>query len=50
MRKRRVEILKVYKQIILECKKIQLSKELSVEVENKFPSKNKPKQKILTLS
>lgn len=50
MRKIRIEILKGYKQILLECKKIQLSNELSVEVENKFPSKTKPKQKVLTLS
>ncbi len=49
MRKRRIEILKGYKQILLECKRMQLSNELSMEVENKFPSNNKPKQKVLTL-
>lgn len=49
MRNRIIEILKEYKQILLECKKIQLSNELSMEVENKFPSKNKTKQKVLTL-
>lgn len=49
MRNRRIEILKWYKQILLECKRIKISNELSMEVENKFPSNNKPKQKVLTL-
>lgn len=49
MRKTRIEILKRYKQILLKCKRMQLSNELSMEVENKFSSNNKPKQKILTL-
>ena len=49
MRKRRIEILKGYKQILLELKRIQISNKLSMEVENKFPSNNNSKQKILTL-
>lgn len=49
MRKRRIEILKGYKQILLEYKKMQLSNELSREIENKFPSNKKSKQKVLTL-
>lgn len=49
MRKKKIEILKGYKQVLLECKRMQLSNELSMEVENKFPSNNKAKQKVLTL-
>ena len=49
MRKRRIEILKTYKQILLESKRIQLLNELNMEVENKFLSNNKQKQKVLTL-
>lgn len=49
MRKRRTEILKVYKQALLEHKKMQLSNELSMKAENKFPSDNKQKKKVLTL-
>ena len=49
MRKRRIEILKGYRQILLECKKIQLSNKLSMEVENKIPSTTKSNQKVLTL-
>ena len=49
MRNKRIKVLKVYKQILLECKRIQISNQLSNEVENKFPSIGKPKQKILSL-
>ena len=49
MIKRRIEILMLYKQMLIEYKKMQLSYELSMKVENKFPSNNKPKQKVLTL-
>lgn len=49
MRKRRIEILKEYKKILLDYKKMQISNKLSEEVENKFPSNNMSKQKVLTL-
>lgn len=49
MRKRKIKILKAYKQVLLEYKKNQLSEQLSRETENKFPSDNKAKQKVLTL-
>ena len=49
MIKRKIEILKIYKQILLECKRIQISNNLSKEVENKFPANYKSNQKILTL-
>ena len=49
MIKNKIRILKIYKEILLECKKIQLLNELSNEVENKFPSNNETKQKVLTL-
>lgn len=46
---RKIIILKSYRQALLEIKKIQISNELSKAVENKFPSYNKSKQKVLTL-
>lgn len=49
MRKRRIEILKSYKKMLLEYKRIQLSNELSMGVENKSPLNYKPKQKVLTI-
>lgn len=49
MRGKKIEILKRYRKILLECKKIQLSQKIGIEIENKFPTDNKAKQKVLTL-
>ena len=49
MRRERIQTLRYYREMLLECKRKQLSNELSNEIENKFTSKYKPKQKILTL-
>jgi len=46
---KKIRILKIYKQILLECKRIQLLNKLSIEVENKFMLENNSKQKVLTL-
>ena len=46
---KKIKLLKFYKEILLECKKIQISNQLSSEIENNIPTKEKNKQKILTL-
>ena len=47
---KRIKILKEYRNLLIECKKIMLSYQLSEEVENRFPTLGKTKQKVLTLN
>lgn len=49
MRNKRIKLLKEYRKLLIEYKKAQISNMLSNEVENKFPSIGKPKQKIKSL-
>lgn len=49
MNERKIEILKAYKQMLLEYKKMKLLNQISMKEENKLSSINKPKRKVLTL-
>lgn len=50
MRKEYIKKLKTYKELLIECKKIQIFNQLASELEEKISYKGKPKQKILTLN
>ena len=46
--------LMIYRELLMLCKKIQISNQIDRQIENQFPTiilnnKNRPKQKILTL-
>lgn len=46
--------LMIYRELLILCKKIQISNEIDKKIENQFPTislnkKDRPKQKILTL-
>jgi len=52
MVKKRLQIYRYYRTLLLECKKIQISNYLDEQIENKIPTYNKSslnKQKQLTL-
>ena len=50
MRKEYIKKLKTYKELLIECKKIQIFNQLASELEEKISYRGKPKQKILTLN
>ena len=49
MRMKKLKLLRFYREILLECKKNKLIDKLNDEVQNKNFTKEKDKQKILTL-
>lgn len=44
-----IKKLNKYKELIIECKKVQILKKIEEDIENKIPTTGKPKQKILSL-
>lgn len=49
MTKQRIKRLKCYRELLFDIKKLYLQLQIGEEVENKIPSNEKHKQKILTL-